>query len=311
MKCYESGELQSYIDGEMSVGMMEKVSKHLDECEVCQHKFNELVEVNDYKTRLENHGNLQNKIDVEVAWNTFNSKLDRKSKSNVIKGRFNNMNKMKKFSTVAAASLLVFIGGSGVAMATYNLFSQHVLEDDVVNKGLVREDGSVVDSTKEGKFKPLDIKIKDKDIIVHLTGLYTSESRISVNYKIETVNGNLAPIEYDTEGLELKSDGIVDGKQVEAPEAYVGKDIYEGKEVDKVSQFQFLESKDGLPFELKKGNKSLDIGIRQVGAENEGTITFAGFNPIDYPVNLDINISKIGKISGSWTGQVEIKAEKN
>ncbi|MFR3498887.1 MAG: anti-sigma factor family protein [Paraclostridium bifermentans] len=308
MKCYESGELQAYIDGELSLDMMGKVSKHLDECEVCQYKFNELVEVNDYRASLENQGDLQNKIDIEVAWDTFNSKLERKSKLNIIKGRFNNMNKMKKFSTVAAASLLIFIGCSGVAIATYNLFSQHVLEDDVVNKGLVREDVSAVDSTKEGKFKPLDIKIKDKDIIVHLTGLYVAESRVSVNYKIETVNGNLVPIEYDTEGLELKSDGIVDGKQVEAPEAYVGKEIYEGKEVDKVSQLQFLESKDGLTFELKKENKSLDIGIRQVGAENEGTITFAGFNPIDYPVNLDINIGKIGKVSGSWTGQVEIKS---
>ncbi|MDU3336847.1 anti-sigma factor family protein [Paraclostridium bifermentans] len=308
MKCYESGELQAYIDGELSLDMMGKVSKHLDECEVCQYKFNELVEVNDYRASLENQGDLQNKIYIEVAWDTFNSKLERKSKLNIIKGRFNNMNKMKKFSTVAAASLLIFIGCSGVAIATYNLFSQHVLEDDVVNKGLVREDGSAVDSTKEGKFKPLDIKIKDKDIIVHLTGLYVAESRVSVNYKIETVNGNLVPIEYDTEGLELKSDGIVDGKQVEAPEAYVGKEIYEGKEVDKVSQLQFLESKDGLTFELKKENKSLEIGIRQVGAENEGTITFAGFNPIDYPVNLDINIGKIGKVSGSWTGQVEIKS---
>lgn len=308
MKCYESGELQAYIDGELSLDMMGKVSKHLDECEVCQYKFNELVEVNDYRASLENQGDLQNKIYIEVAWDTFNSKLERKSKLNIIKGRFNNMNKMKKFSTVAAASLLIFIGCSGVAIATYNLFSQHVLEDDVVNKGLVREDGSAVDSTKEGKFKPLDIKIKDKDIIVHLTGLYVAESRVSVNYKIETVNGNLVPIEYDTEGLELKSDGIVDGKQVEAPEAYVGKEIYEGKEVDKVLQLQFLESKDGLTFELKKENKSLDIGIRQVGAENEGTITFAGFNPIDYPVNLDINIGKIGKVSGSWTGQVEIKS---
>lgn len=308
MKCYESGELQAYIDGELSLDMMGKVSKHLDECEVCQYKFNELVEGNDYRASLENQGDLQNKIYIEVAWDTFNSKLERKSKLNIIKGRFNNMNKMKKFSTVAAASLLIFIGCSGVAIATYNLFSQHVLEDDVVNKGLVREDGSAVDSTKEGKFKPLDIKIKDKDIIVHLTGLYVAESRVSVNYKIETVNGNLVPIEYDTEGLELKSDGIVDGKQVEAPEAYVGKEIYEGKEVDKVSQLQFLESKDGLTFELKKENKSLDIGIRQVGAENEGTITFAGFNPIDYPVNLDINIGKIGKVSGSWTGQVEIKS---
>lgn len=307
MKCYESGELQAYIDGELPLDMMEQVSKHLDKCEVCQHKFNELVELNDYRNSLENHGNLQNKIDVEVAWDTFNSKLERKSKLNIIKGRFNNMNKMKKFGTAAAASLLIVVGGSGVAMAAYNLFSQQVLEDNVVNQGLVREDGSIVDSTKDGKFKPLDVKIKDKDIIVHLTGLYVSESRISVIYKIETENGNLVPIEYDTEGLELKSDGVENEKQVDVPEVNLGKEVYEGKEVDKVSQLQFLESKDGLPFELKKGNKSLDIGIRQVGAANEGTITFAGFDPIDYPVTLNINISKIGKIAGSWTGQVEIK----
>lgn len=307
MKCYESGELQAYIDGELPLDMMEQVSKHLDKCEVCQHKFNELVELNDYRNILENHGNLQNKIDVEVAWDTFNSKLERKSKLNIIKGRFNNMNKMKKFGTAAAASLLIVVGGSGVAMAAYNLFSQQVLEDNVVNQGLVREDGSIVDSTKDGKFKPLDVKIKDKDIIVHLTGLYVSESRISVNYKIETENGNLVPIEYDTEGLELKSDGVENEKQVDVPEVNLGKEVYEGKEVDKVSQVQFLQSKEGVPFELMKDNKPIDIGIRQVGAANEGTITFAGFEPIDYPVTLNINISKIGKIAGSWTGQVEIK----
>lgn len=307
MKCYESGELQAYIDGELPLDIMEQVSKHLDKCEVCQHKFNELVELNDYRTSLENHGNLQNKIDVEVAWDTFNSKLERKSKLNIIKGRFNNMNKMKKFGTAAAASLLIVVGGSGVAMAAYNLFSQQVLEDNVVNQGLVREDGSIVDSTKDGKFKPLDVKIKYKDIIVHLTGLYVSESRISVNYKIETENGNLVPIEYDTEGLDLKSDGVENEKQVDVPEVNLGKEVYEGKEVDKVSQVQFLQSKDGLPFELMKDNKPIDIGIRQVGDANEGTITFAGFDPIDYPVTLNINISKIGKISGSWTGQVEIK----
>lgn len=309
MKCYESGELQAYIDGELPLDMMEQVSKHLDKCEVCQHKFNELVELNDYRNSLENHGNLQNKIDVEVAWDTFNSKLERKSKLNIIKGRFNNMNKMKKFGTAAAASLLIVVGGSGVAMAAYNLFSQQVLEDNVVNQGLVREDGSIVDSTKDGKFKPLDVKIKDKDIIVHLTGLYVSESRISVNYKIETENGNLVPIEYDTEGLDLKSDGVENEKQVDVPEVNLGKEVYEGKKVDKVSQVQFLQSKEGVPFELMKDNKPIDIGIRQVGAANEGTITFAGFEPIDYPVTLNINISKIGKISGDWSEKVEIKSE--
>ncbi|UOW69399.1 zf-HC2 domain-containing protein [Paraclostridium bifermentans] len=309
MKCYESGELQAYIDGELPLDMMEQVSKHLDKCEVCQHKFNELVELNDYRNSLENHGNLQNKIDVEVAWDTFNSKLERKSKLNIIKGRFNNMNKMKKFGTAAAASLLIVVGGSGVAMAAYNLFSQQVLEDNVVNQGLVREDGSIVDSTKDRKFKPLDVKIKDKDIIVHLTGLYVSESRISVNYKIETENGNLVPIEYDTEGLDLKSDGVENEKQVDVPEVNLGKEVYEGKKVDKVSQVQFLQSKEGVPFELMKDNKPIDIGIRQVGAANEGTITFAGFEPIDYPVTLNINISKIGKISGDWSEKVEIKSE--
>lgn len=219
------------------------------------------------------------------------------------------MNKMKKFGTAAAASLLIVVGGSGVAMAAYNLFSQQVLEDNVVNQGLVREDGSIVDSTKDGKFKPLDVKIKDKDIIVHLTGLYVSESRISVNYKIETENGNLVPIEYDTEGLDLKSDGVENEKQVDVPEVNLGKEVYEGKKVDKVSQVQFLQSKEGVPFELMKDNKPIDIGIRQVGAANEGTITFAGFEPIDYPVTLNINISKIGKISGDWSEKVEIKSE--
>ena len=73
------------------------------------------------------------------------------------------------------------------------------------------------------------------------------------------------------------------------------------------SILKFLACEDALPFELMKDGKALDIGIRELGDKNEGTITFVGFNPIAYPVALDINIDKIGKASGAWKGQAEIK----
>ncbi|GAA0701151.1 DUF4179 domain-containing protein [Paraclostridium ghonii] len=299
MRCYDKGVLQAYIDGELSPLMMKRVSKHLEKCKVCQMQFDELIDMNDWTIELEKTEIVQNSIDVENAWDKFNYKLENNKRVN--KGEFKNMNKMKKFITASAASLALIAGVPIIGIAAYNAFTSHVLEDNIVNKGLVRKDGTVVDSTKDGKFIPLDKKITDKNITVHLTGLYVAESRVSVNYRIEDEKGNLLPVEYDTEGLDLKSDGIVDGKQVEAPEYHVN------KEEGTFSQVQVLtRGDDELPIKLMKDNKPVETGVRELGNKNEGTITFAGFDPIEYPVNLNINISKIGKVSGSWQGQVEI-----
>lgn len=300
MKCYDIGILQAYIDGEVSQEIMKAVDQHLDKCEVCQRQFEELIEMNEWEIGIKDQEIQIDAIDVKKAWQAIEGKLENTSKIYQVKGVFKDMNKMKKFTAVAAASLLIITGLPVVAKGVYNLFSSQVLEDDIVNNGFVREDGTVVDATKDGVFKPLDTEITDQNITIRLTELYVAESRVSVHYRIEDENGNLVPIEYDTEGLDLKYDGIVDGKQVDAPEYHLD------KELESFPTVQFLGCEDALPFELMKEGQSLDIGIRELGSQVEGTITFAGFNPIDYPVTLDINIEKIGKTEGNWKGQVEI-----
>lgn len=301
MKCYDIGILQAYIDGELSPKMMQRVSQHLDICEVCQRQFNELVEMNEWEVELKKQEIQSNTIDVEKAWNELEYKLDNKNIISKIRGVFINMNKMKKVAAIVAASALIVISVPVAASTVQNLFTKHVLEDNVVNRGMIRENGTVVDATKDGKLHDLDKKITDQNTTVHLTGLYVSDSRVSVQYRIEDKNGNPIPVEYDTKGLELKNDGIIDGKQVAAPEYYLDKNA------GTFSQVQFIQSEKHLPFNLMKDNKELEIGIRDMGDKAEGTITFAGFKSINYPVTLDINIDKIGKVSGSWKGRVEIK----
>lgn len=306
MKCYDSGILQSYIDGELSSEMMKKVSKHLDSCKVCQIEFNKLLEINEWEIELRNQDIQRETIDVEKAWNRLEDNLNNQNIISKIRGVFINMNKrnLKKITTVTMAALMI-MALPMAAKGVQSLFSTYVLEDSIVNETLVREDGTVVDGTKNGQFQTLDKKIIDKDITIHLTDLYVSESRVSINYRIEDKDGNLIPVEYDTKGLDLKYDGIKDGKQVDDPEYYLDKK--EGT----FSTLTFLQSEEGRsPFELFKDGDKLEIGIRELGEKTEGTVTFVGFNPLEYPVNLDINVNKIGKVVGSWKGQIEINPNK-
>lgn len=304
MKCYDTGILQSYIDGELSEEMMEKVSEHLDKCKVCQNQFDELLDMNKWEVELKSEDIERDAIDVEKAWNELEEKLNNRNIISRIRGAFMNMNKLKKFTTVTVSALMI-MALPMAAKGVQSLFSSHVLDDTIVNETLVKEDGSVVDGTKDGQFQTIDKKITDKDITVHLTELYVSESRVSVNYRIEDKDGNIVPLEYDTEGLDLKYDGIVDGKQVDNPEYYLD------KKAGTFSTLNFLQSKEErMPFELFKDGKKLEIGVRELGEKAEGTITFIGFDPLEYPVNLDININKIGKTSGSWNGQIEINPTK-
>lgn len=50
---------------------------------------------------------------------------------------------------------------------------------------------------------------------MHLKELYVADSRISVHYKLEKADGSLVPFEFDTTGLDLKSDGKANGQQEE------------------------------------------------------------------------------------------------
>ncbi|TKH90196.1 DUF4179 domain-containing protein, partial [Bacillus cereus] len=145
---------------------------------------------------------------------------------------------------------------------------------------------------------PIDEKITDQGITVHFKELYIADSRISVHYRMEKTDGSLVPFEFDTTGLALESDGKVNGQQEKNPEL-------ENEEV-----IPFIHDKgDRLPFELMVAGKKLETGIRDKD-KPEGVVTFVEGpktkDAFKQPLTLDVNIDKIGKVSGSWKGQIQI-----
>ncbi|QOS97801.1 DUF4179 domain-containing protein [Brevibacterium sp. JNUCC-42] len=223
---------------------------------------------------------------------------------------FTNMNKKSKgliFTAVAAAlfttAMIPQVQATAANVSSY--FSKAVLNDTVVNEGIKDENGVTQDMTKNGEFMPISEKITDQGITVHFKGLYVADSRISVHYNIEKADGSLVPYEFDTTELNLKSDGKVNGQQEEHPEYYEKNGSF--------SRLAFIQGTDGLPFNLMTAGKELEhVGIRDTD-KPEGVITFVVVGDSEdkeafkQPLTLDVNINKIGKVAGSWKGQIQIE----
>ncbi|MEC2758366.1 DUF4179 domain-containing protein [Bacillus cereus] len=322
MTCYEIGSIQSYIDGELSREERKQFIKHLDKCMECQNLLIELTELNQWErsTLAEEklHETPEINIDVEKAWQTFNSY---NQTNNVLstnqtierkQGVFSNMNKKSKrfmYTSVAAVGIFTIAMIPQVQVAATNIasyFANEVLNDTVVNEGSKDENGVQQEGMLNGQFIPIDEKITDQGITVHFKELYVADARISVHYRVEKADGTLMPFEFDTNGLDIKSDGKVNGQQEENPEYNTGNGMF--------SQLSFIQGEDNLPFELLSEGKKLEhVGIRDKDRP-EGVITFVegpeGKGSFKQPLTLDVNINKIGKIAGSWKEQFQINPEK-
>ncbi|OXB98666.1 MULTISPECIES: DUF4179 domain-containing protein [Bacillus] len=314
MKCYDIGFIQTYIDGELSHDTRKEFTKHLDTCEACQDLLGEISKLNQWENVMLDeesaHSPQEIKIDVEQAWKTFESRSKQDNVSNLNhkkqqkKGIFTNMNKKSKrfmYTAVAAAGLFTTAMIPQVQVAATNVasyFSNAVTNDKVVNEGGTDENGNKIDGRKNGKYIPIDEKITDQGITVHFKELYIADSRISVHYRMEKADGSLVPYEFDTSGLELGNDGKVNQQQEENPELKNGEVI------------SFIQDKDDrLPFELMVAGKKLETGIRDKD-KPEGVVTFV-VNPEEkdafkQPLTLNVNINRIGKVSGSWKGEIQI-----
>ena len=290
MKCYDIGFIQTYIDGELSHDIRKEFTKHLDTCEACQDLLVEVSKLNRWENVILNeesaHSTQEIKIDVEQAWKTFESrsKLDNVSninhKKQQKKGLFTNKNKKSKrfiYTAVAAAALFTTAMIPQVQVVAKNIasyFSDAVTNDKVVNEGIQDENGVTQDTMKNGKYIPIDEKITDQGITVHFKELYIADSRISVHYRMEKADGSLVPFELDK------------------------------KEVN------FIENtEDRFPFELMAAGEKLETAVRDKN-KPEGVVTFV-IDPDEkdafkQPLTLDVNIDRIGKVPGSWKGQIQI-----
>lgn len=318
MSCYDKGFVQAFIDGELPHDKRKEFTKHLDTCEVCQDALLEISKLNQWEhVMLEDetiHSSQDINIDIDQAWKTFESrtKLENVSyineKTKQKKGLFTNMNKKSKrvmYAAVAAAGIFTTAMIPQVQVAATNVasyFSNEVSNDRVVNEGMKDENGVTQDMMKNGQYIPIDEKITDQGLTVHFKELYIADSRISVHYRIEKADGSLVPFEFDTTGLNLKNEGKKNGQQEENPEYY--------GEGGSFLQLPFIQGENGLPFKLKAAGQELDhVGIRDKDRP-ESVLTFVegpeGKDSFKQPLTLDVNINKIGKVAGSWKGQIQI-----
>lgn len=306
------GCIQAYIDGELSDRTRKEFTKHIDTCSACQELLLEITKLNQWKdVKLEEatvHSSKEIEIDVDQAWKVFESHAKSENVSYINekmepkKGLFTNMNKKSKrfmYTAVAVAGLFATAMIPQVRVAATDVasyFSNAISNDRIIEEGR--------DVTK-GQFIPIDEKITDQGVTVHLKELYIADARISVHYKIEKEDGNVVPFEFDTTGLELEDDGKVNGQQENNPE--YKKNGYFG-------QLAFIEGANDGPFELKASGVALkEIGIR-FKDRPEGVITFIeglkGKDSFKQPLTLDVHINRIGKVSGSWKTQLKIDPTK-
>ena len=92
------------------------------------------------------------------------------------------------------------------------IFSDAITNDKVVNEGITDANGVTQDMMKNGKYIPIDEKLQIK-ILLYISKIIIADSRISVHYRMEKADGSLVPFEFDTSGLDLESDGKINGQQ--------------------------------------------------------------------------------------------------
>ncbi|RAV23120.1 DUF4179 domain-containing protein [Paenibacillus contaminans] len=210
-------------------------------------------------------------------------------------------NKMKKKLIVFSIAAAVLIP-TGVFASIGG--SSYFFNKEANINGLV--DNGVKQALSEGSSVPLDVKIKDQGITVHFKELYTEDTKILIHYSMELEDGSLVPYVFDTTGLNVRSDGKENGKQTENPTYQQS-----GLEGFNVLPFIGTDKKDNLPFYLTdSAGKEIETGIAEKD-KPEGVIAFVtSGTKLPQSVDLNVNINRIGTMTGSWKGKISIDVGK-
>ncbi|OAB26114.1 hypothetical protein PMSD_26540 [Paenibacillus macquariensis subsp. defensor] len=203
--------------------------------------------------------------------------------------------------------LLAFSIAAAVLIPTgaYALNNSYFSQSNVDLNGLV--DNQVKQAAAEGLTVPIDYKISDQDITIHFTEMYVEDSKALVHYRVEKADGTLVPYEFDTQGLDIRTDGKENDQQITSPTYNVpGQDGFNA-----LNFFGNANAADNLPFYLtdSQGNQ-LDTGSADQG-KPEGLI---GFDTVDHNLPqemvLHVNVNRIGGTKGSWQGRLPINQLK-
>lgn len=103
--CYDEGMIQAYIDGELSPKEIQEVCKHLETCEICRDRFDDLKKIDAFVKGRIALKEISNPLNSEMAWERFRRKLGKKSYER--QGVFYMMRKYKKLLSGTAAAVLI------------------------------------------------------------------------------------------------------------------------------------------------------------------------------------------------------------
>ncbi|WP_259416404.1 DUF4179 domain-containing protein [Bacillus toyonensis] len=218
--------------------------------------------------------------------------------------------KTKKKLLIAGLIAAVVIPTSTMALNNSYFVKPEVKLNDMINDQ-VKKDAA------DGKSIQLNEKIVDNGITLHIKEILIQDAKILVYYRFEQQDGSLVPYEFNTTGLDIKSDGKEDGKQVESPH-------YENKKFNAVQYLHFLSNthidnyqKDriGNPdapeasifYLTDQTGKSFET-VLAAHDKPEGVVVFEPLEGEKFPdfLSVHININRIGGTEGTWTTKIPV-----
>lgn len=155
---------------------------------------------------------------------------------------------------------------------------------------------------------PLNQKITDQGITIHLKNLVIDGTKIIGHYTIEKENGTLIPYEFNTSGLELLEDGKENGVQVREPvyKDNTGKDVSQ----ESVNRLLFFNNDTRQPAFLFVDSNGKEISMPSAGYDRpDGLFAFVNKDESS-KLRLQINIESIGNNKGNWKGQFLINTQQ-
>lgn len=224
-----------------------------------------------------------------------------------------NKKNLKKKLLITGVAAAIIIPTSTMALNT-SYFTQPQLKLNDMITDQVRKYAAA------GKSIPLDQKITDQGITLHLKEMLIQEDKILVYYRFEQQDGSIIPYEFNTNGLHIVSSGKEKGKQVARP-------TYKNEKFNTVSELDFLSNNNLDSYQKDRiGNPNApDIGMFYLTDAKgkafetalafhdkpEGTVVFEVLQGEKFPnsLTINININRVGKTEGNWITKILVDVE--
>ncbi|RSK27937.1 hypothetical protein EJF36_14180 [Bacillus sp. HMF5848] len=188
MNCHDIGELQAYLDGELSRDTKKHIMKHLEGCAACRHTLEELQQIDVLlKEKVE--------LDIDAAWQSFQGKLEEPPlQSQKRKGWFYMKKTTRRWLITSAATVTIFSSFAfPQVQAAANQFLSLFRVDQLEMVKLTQDDVQEIENwVRDNEAGTMDIKGIGKIEMEESTGdqtFYdTKEAAEEAGYDVSTLS---------------------------------------------------------------------------------------------------------------------------